>query len=45
MAAGGFAGLKNLFQYVKPGMVPDLDLRTQTIAFLRIDEDEAQRLK
>ncbi|XP_069985822.1 monomeric sarcosine oxidase isoform X2 [Penaeus vannamei] len=45
VAAGGFAGLKNLFQNVKPGMVPDLDLRTQTVAYLRIDEDEAQRLK
>ncbi|XP_042877243.1 monomeric sarcosine oxidase-like [Penaeus japonicus] len=45
VAAGGFAGLKNLFQHVKPEMVPDLDLRTQTVAYLRIEENEAQRLK
>ncbi|XP_037789811.1 monomeric sarcosine oxidase-like [Penaeus monodon] len=45
VAAGGFAGLKPLFRHVAPGLVPDLELRTQTVSFLRISEEEAQRLK
>lgn len=46
VATGGYAGLKsNLFQHVAPNKVPDLDLRTQTVAFLRISSEEAGRLK
>ncbi|XP_042208707.1 uncharacterized protein LOC121856980 [Homarus americanus] len=45
VAAGGFAALKPLFHHVAPQMVPDLELRTQTISYLCISAEEAQRLK
>lgn len=45
VAAGGYAALKPLFQHVKPGFVPKLELRTQTVAFLQISEEEAHRLR
>lgn len=45
VAAGGYAALKPLFQHVKPGMIPKLELRTQTVAYLKIAEDEAHRLR
>ncbi|XP_063883722.1 N-methyl-L-tryptophan oxidase-like isoform X3 [Scylla paramamosain] len=44
VATGGYAALKPLFQHVKPGFVPKLELRTQTVAFLQISEEEAHRL-
>lgn len=45
VAVGGYAALKPLFQHIKPGMVPKLELRTQTVAYLQIAEDEAHRLR
>lgn len=45
VAAGAYAGFKQLFECVVPNKVPDLDLRTQTIAFLQIPDEEVERLK
>ncbi|XP_076053429.1 monomeric sarcosine oxidase-like isoform X1 [Oratosquilla oratoria] len=45
VATGGYASLIPLFQHVAPGKVPKLELRTQTVAFLKVKEEEAMRLR
>ncbi|XP_064083174.1 monomeric sarcosine oxidase-like [Macrobrachium nipponense] len=45
VCAGAYAGFKGLFQQVVPKKVPDLELRTQTVAYLRIPEKEAEQLR
>ncbi|CAL4082231.1 unnamed protein product [Meganyctiphanes norvegica] len=45
VAAGGFAGLKHLFASVAPRRQPALQLRTQTIAFLKLPQEEVKRLR
>ncbi|XP_066981914.1 monomeric sarcosine oxidase-like [Macrobrachium rosenbergii] len=45
VCAGAYAGFKGLFKQVTPKKLPDLELRTQTVAYLRISEKEAERLR
>ncbi|XP_071526056.1 monomeric sarcosine oxidase-like isoform X2 [Panulirus ornatus] len=45
VTAGSFAPFKSLFHHVAPHMVPELNLRTQTISFLQVSEEEAHRLR
>ena len=47
VAVGGFAHFYNLFDHVapSPGVKPQLQLKTQTVAYLKICEEEAKRLK
>ncbi|XP_037789991.1 monomeric sarcosine oxidase-like [Penaeus monodon] len=42
---GGSSALRPLFRHVAPGRLPNLQLRTQTVAFLNVAEEEAQRLR
>lgn len=45
VAVGGSSALRPLFRHVSPGRLPDLQLRTQTVAFLKVAEEEAHRLR
>ena len=45
IATGGFTGLKNLFDEIKPGKTPTIELKTQTISYLKISAKEAERLR
>ncbi|XP_045616635.1 monomeric sarcosine oxidase [Procambarus clarkii] len=45
VAVGAYAALKPLFQHVCPNLVPQLALMAQTVAYLHVGEEEAQRLK
>ncbi|XP_063592324.1 monomeric sarcosine oxidase-like isoform X2 [Penaeus indicus] len=45
VAVGGSSALRPLFRHVAPERLPDLQLRTQTVAFLHVAEEEAQRLR
>ncbi|XP_064106398.1 monomeric sarcosine oxidase-like [Macrobrachium nipponense] len=45
VAVGGSASLRPLFRHVAKGLQPHLQLRTQTVTFLRIGEAEADRLR
>ncbi|XP_068243462.1 N-methyl-L-tryptophan oxidase-like isoform X2 [Palaemon carinicauda] len=45
VAAGAYAGFKQLFKYVAPNKVPLLDLRAQTVAFIKLPNEEVERLK
>ncbi|KAK7070585.1 hypothetical protein SK128_023434 [Halocaridina rubra] len=46
VAVGGSAALRPLFRHVAPkGHQPHIQLKTQTVSFIRIKEDEAKRLR
>ncbi|KAG7160367.1 uncharacterized protein LOC121876257 [Homarus americanus] len=45
VAVGGSASLRPLFRHVAPGLQPHLQLRTQTVAYFRISDQEAHRLR
>ncbi|XP_068251063.1 monomeric sarcosine oxidase-like [Palaemon carinicauda] len=45
VCAGAYAGFKQLFEHVTPKRLPNLELRTQTVAYLRISSKEAERLR
>ncbi|KAK7082767.1 hypothetical protein SK128_019665, partial [Halocaridina rubra] len=46
VAVGGSAALRPLFRHVAPsGHQPHIQLMTQTVSFIRISEEEAERLR